>query len=131
MREVVYKYNSRGCYEAIDKADFGNDKQLKIVVEPHSFSIAVGGEILRSSEFEGCSALASRNGAVEFYNQSGEIIKQVAKGDGQYDAVRLEWDKGALALQFGHIETVDNYPNCDGEHDRWSTEWVIDRRVEL
>ena len=38
-----------------------------------------------------------------------------------YEEVVCEADKNFLLLRFSVVEWIDNYPNCDGEHDRWDS----------
>ena len=43
----------------------------------------------------------------------------------------LDWKQSEISVQFGSEQTIDNYPHCDGEHDRWSTKWVAEHEVKL
>ncbi len=131
MREILYKFANRGAYVTEQDTAFGEDLQLKLTVEPHDFSLAVGGEVLRSSSFAGCSVIVSNAGEAVFYDAAEREIARAEAGADSYKKVILHWQQDALSLEFGHVETVDNYPNCDGESDRWSTEWIVQRTVIL
>ncbi len=131
MREVFYKYTNRGMYVTEDNTSFGEDTQLKIVIEPHQFSLAISGEIIRDTSFAGGSVVVSNEGEASFYNNEGNLIAKADKGEVNYKKIIAEWKQGYLFILFGSIVTVDNYPNCDGESDRWSEEWVTERSVIL
>lgn len=131
MRDIVYKYDTLGQYITADSTVFGEDKQLKLVALPHDFSIAVGGEVLRHSSFDGGAVVVSQNGEAVFYDNAGSEIARADKTDSTFRQVKLLWKKDALTVEFGCVETVDNYPNCDGEYDRWSERWNAGRTVAL
>lgn len=130
MREITYKYSTSGIYLTEDSTLFGEDTALKLIVEPHSFSLTLSGEALRKTSFEGCTVEVENNGGAVFY-VNGRAIAAAEKDDSTFNEVRLKWKQGRVAIEFGQIETVDNYPNCDGEHDRWSEKWVAYRTVAL
>lgn len=131
MRQILYTFSNRGMYITGDDTQFGSDAQLKLVVEPHDFSLAIGGEVLRSSSCGGYSIEVSCQGDAAFYDEGGSLLARAEKGEGSYRQVRLAWRQDVLTLQFGRIITVDHYPNCDGEHDRWGQEWETQRAVTL
>lgn len=131
MREIVYEFNTLGAYETKDSTVFGEDNELKIIVKPHNFSLKVGDEVLRESSESGYSIIVSSLGEAVLYDEDGKEIAKAAPGDTQYCEVRLFWNSGVFSLQFGRVETVDNYPNCDGEYDRWSEQWVKGREVSF
>lgn len=131
MREILYKYNNRGLYETEQSTSFAGENQLKLIVEPHDFSIAIGGEVLRNTSFDGCEAVVSNEGEAVFYDNKGNVIGKADKTDKCYREIRLIWEQGFITVQFGQTDEVDYYPNCDGEHDRWGTEWVSKRSVKL
>ena len=131
MREIIYRYANRGMYYTEDRTVFGEDTQLKLVVEPHAFSLAVDGQLLRSSEFAGASVLVSCEGEALFCDREGNELAHAPKGADTYREVRLVWEQGFVSVQFGYMATVDYYPNCDGESDRWGQEWVCERMVTL
>ena len=93
-----------------------------------SFQIA-SGYISKTAMFfenEGVVAVIEAKGSVEFYNTADELL---AKGDvtensgGRevYEEVFASVDDRAITLKFPIYEWIDNYPNCDGEHDRWDS----------
>lgn len=131
MKEIRYKYNNSGLYVTADDTIFDTEYQMKIVVEPHDFSIAIGGEVLRSSTCGGCSAIVSCEGEVEFYDREDNLLAKVEKGDRTYAQMRLVWKQDLITVEFGRVETVDYYPNCDGEYDRYGKQWVTARSVTL
>ena len=130
MKEIRYTYNTLGAYTTAQDTAFGGEESLMLVVEPHDFSLTVGGDTLRRTACDGYRVAVTRRGDVEFAAADGTPISAV-DGDGDYAAVQLKWTADTLTVEFGHTETVDHYPNCDGEHDRWSTRWVAERTVTL
>ncbi len=131
MKEIVYKYNNLGKYITEDDTSFASDSHMKIIVEPHDFSIAIGGEVLRSSSCNGCVAKVSSEGEVVFYDNDNNVIGRAEKGESSYREVILSWKQDLISIQFGYTDVVDYYPNCDGEYDRWGKEWVTERVVTL
>ena len=129
MREIIYTYNTLGTYETTDSTYFKNDSQIKLIIEPHDFSLKLGDETLRKTSCAGYYILVSNNGALTFYDDCNNVLDTAEKTAKTYTKVILKWSKGSITLQFGHIEEVDNYPNCDGESDRWSTEWITEYQV--
>ena len=131
MRKILYKFHNSGMYATEDDTVFGSSDTLVLTVEPHEFSIAVGGEVLRSSCCGGYEIEATREGKTAFSAADGTPLARTEKGEGSYQQVRLVWNPAYLQVQFGQIQTVDYYPHCDGEYDRWGKEWVSQRTVTL
>ncbi len=131
MKEIIYKYNNRGLYQTEQDTSFNEYTYIKITVEPHQFSMAIGNEVLRSTSFDGCIAIVSCEGEVTFYDNKNNIIAKTDKSERCFEKVNLKWETNMISIQFGHISTVDYYPNCDGEFDRWGQEWVTEREVTL
>ncbi|MBP3692110.1 MAG: hypothetical protein J6I80_02560 [Clostridia bacterium] len=131
MREIIYKYNNQGIYHTEQDTTFGNDEQLKLVIEPHEFSIAIGNEELRKTSFDGGELIVSCEGEVIFYDANGNVAAKAKKGKERYAAVRLLWKQDLLTVEFGSTQTVDHYPHCDGEHDRWSSKWIAEHTVKI
>ncbi|MBQ4037023.1 MAG: hypothetical protein IJC84_02740 [Clostridia bacterium] len=131
MREIRYEFQRLGGYQTKDNTDFGDEKILKLIVEPHEFSLKLGDDTLRSSSCRGYVILASSNGEVNFQDLDGNELVWIPERDQSYRSVRLLWQEGRLLLQFGSYQTVDLYPHCDGESDRWETRWVSGRELSL
>lgn len=131
MKEACYRYDSRGLYQTEDDTSFAGHSSIKMVIEPHEFSMKMGGEVLRSTAFGGGTVIVSDEGEADFYDDENTLLARAEKGDSRYEKVRLAWEQGVLSVQFGRIVTVDHYPNCDGEHDRWSEKWETQRTVTL
>ena len=45
-------------------------------------------------------------------------------GKETYNEVLCEAEDNTIILKFPIVEWIDNYPNCDGEHERWDTETI-------
>lgn len=131
MREITYKYNSRGLYETEDNNAFGNCEQIKIIMEAHDFSLKIGDEVLRASHACKYIIIASKNGETVFCDENGRELARSEKGEGTYKKVHLVFDSGVISIQYGFVDTVDYYPNCDGESDRWGYIWTPQHVVEL
>lgn len=54
-------------------------------------------------------------------------------GKGVYESVVLKVDGDVITISFPVCEWIDNYPNCDGEHDRWDSRIIdyIDIRFDM
>ena len=96
-----------------------------------SFQIASGyiSETLILFENENIVALIEAKGQVKFYNMSDELLAQaeapaVGSGKGVYEEVLCQVKDNLIEIQFSIYEWIDNYPHCDGEHDRWDTRIV-------
>lgn len=131
MKEILYKYNNSGSYFTDGDTSFGDESIMKLIIEPHKFSITVGDEVLRSTSFDGCTILVYNNGKVCFYNKNDEILGKADGCDKLYKEINFVWKQDCIFVLFGQTETVDYYPNCDGEYDRYGTEWVTKRSVSL
>ena len=131
MREIFYQFNTSGSYRTEQSTAFGEDSHLKIIIEPHDFSISVSNEVLRSSSCAGYTAVVSACGEATIYDNEGNVIAQAEKGAKSYNALRLDWKQDLLVIEFGYTDVVDYYPNCDGESDRWGEKWIAERVLKL
>lgn len=80
-------------------------------------------------EREGVLARIEARGCVAFLNGSGELLAELAvpgesEGRRVYEEVLCGVKEGKLLLRFPIVQWIDNYPNCDGEHDRWDSRTV-------
>lgn len=69
--------------------------------------------------------IEARTGAVEFFDLAGnKLLSAKAElprsGDEKFSEVRCGADDGQITLGFPRYSYKDNYPNCDGEYDRWT-----------
>lgn len=131
MREILYKYHNRGMYETEDNTCFAGEIQVKIIAEPHDFSLKIGEDVLRSTAFGGCMAVVSDAGEVVFYDNKDNELGRAERSEESYEEVRFEWKENTVIIQFGRTVLVDNYPNCDGEYDRWDKRFKVGRTVTL
>ncbi len=77
-------------------------------------------------EEEELYSVIEAKGKVSFYGKNGALLAQdtlppMSGGRELYKEVRFEKKDGKLILSFPDYEWIDNYPNCDGESDRWDT----------
>ena len=74
-------------------------------------------------------------GEIEFLNVEEEVLCK-AKVDRQvggskcYEEIYLTVDSGIITIDFPIYEWFDNYPNCDGEYDRWDTKTIGYRSIK-
>lgn len=74
---------------------------------------------------EGILALVFASGRVEFYDMSGNLLASIydpasSEGRGRYQDVCCKVVDNKIMLRFPYYNWSDNYPDCDGESDRWS-----------
>ena len=131
MKEIIYCFDRRGCYVPEETAEFKNDTQLRLIIEPHTFEMKISGEVIRSSFCEGYKIEVSQKGAARFLDQEDNLLAATEETEKAFVQVRFLWKQDQLRLQFGRMASVDYYPNCDGEHDRWGTEWVTEYEVRF
>ena len=77
-------------------------------------------------------SIEARTGEVVFSNlDSCKLLSVQAEmdssGDGKFSEVKCIVENGQIKLGFPQYAYKDNYPNCDGEHDRW-TKTILDFR---
>ncbi len=69
-------------------------------------------------------------GYVEIFDLEDNLLQSLAVptqtgGREVYDEVECSVQNSNVTLRFPVVEWIDNYPHCDGEHDRWDRK-VID-----
>ncbi len=80
-------------------------------------------------EKENIVAVVNAKGSVEFFDvtdkllASGEILADES-GREVYEEICCQVDGDKIVIDFPIYEWVDHYPNCDGDHDRWSTKII-------
>jgi hypothetical protein len=131
VKEITYTFNNLGCYLPDQTPSFGAEKHLKLIVKPHQFELKLSNEVLRSSKCDGYIIEVSHRGGVRFYDKENTLLTETAETENEFAQVGLSLKQDKLLLSFGQEETVDHYPNCDGEHDRYSTKWVSMYEVSL
>ena len=87
-------------------------------------------------EKEGVVAVIQAEGSVEFFDANDTLLAKselppVDDGKNKYQEVCCNSEAGSLVLQFPIYEWIDNYPNCDGEHDRWDTRTIGYKTIEF
>lgn len=73
---------------------------------------------------EQITAVVQAKGSVEFFDGEGGLVAAgsvSAMEDGRevYEDICCQVEDGCIVLQFPTYKWIDNYPNCDGEYDRW------------
>lgn len=77
-------------------------------------------------EKENITLTADASGNAVFTDANGnEISKDKAQGKNRYfRMLYVSVKNGRIMVRFPVTETVDHYPNCDGEYDRYSVRIV-------
>lgn len=98
-----------------------NDKQKK-------YPLANGYISQTTIFFENEKILANieAKGNIEFLNEEGGLLSSInipkqTGGKEVYDEVLCHVDGNEVILTFFIVKWIDNYPHCDGEHDRWDS----------
>ena len=93
-----------------------------------SYSIASGyiSETTIFFEKENIFAVVQAKGMVDFYNTEDVLIAsgsvpKVVSGKEVYEQINCQVQNNQICLEFPIYTWIDNYPHCDGEHDRWDT----------
>lgn len=129
MKEVVYTFDNRGCYLPDEKAVFETETHMRLIIKPHDFELKVSDEVLRKSCCDGYVIEVSRKGEVRFYDNDRNLLDAVDETQKEFAQVEFSWKQNQLCLNFGYMATVDYYPDCDGEYDRWGTEWISEYKI--
>ena len=80
-------------------------------------------------EKEGVIVKIRAEGQVDFYDAAEQLLAS-AKMPSQEGGREVYQDVGcgvegtSVILRFPIYQWIDNYPHCDGEHDRWDTRTV-------
>lgn len=131
MKEIIYTFDNRGCYISDKTAMFEAQSHIRLIIKPHEFELKISDEIIRSSSCKGYIVDVSYKGEVCFYDFEKNLLAKASETQMEFAEVRCSWKSDLLSLEFGRVETVDYYPNCDGEYDRWGKEWVAQYSVTL
>lgn len=93
-----------------------------------SFQIANGhiSQTMILFENEKIIALIDAKGIVSFRDIDNVVldtcyIDSEQGGKGVYESVVLKVADNVITVSFPVCEWIDNYPHCDGEHDRWDS----------
>ncbi len=133
MKELVFTFYRYGYFMNSLKATdaFRDESHLRLIIKPAEYELKVSGDVLTKASCKGYIIEISHKGEVCFYDYENKLLARSDETEKQFKEFGFQWSADVLTVSFGHEETVDNYPNCDGEYDRWSTEWVTDYQVEL
>ena len=77
-------------------------------------------------EAESILAVIEAKGHIAFFDPQEHLLAafdlpEEEYGKRVYEEVQCGVENGAIVLKFPIVEWIENYPNCDGEHDRWDT----------
>jgi len=133
VKEYVYEFVRYGYFlkDAGQSTSFAQEPQARLIIEPQEYELKLSGEVLTKASCKGYTIEITDMGAARFFDWEGNLIASSEPTRKAFREFRFEWKQDGLRVIFGHKETQDNYPNCDGESDRWSTVWVADYGVAL
>lgn len=68
--------------------------------------------------------IEAKSGALSFCDADGTVLLTATvplptSGDEKFSEVKCAANDGQIRLGFPQYTYQDNYPHCDGEHDRW------------
>ena len=96
-----------------------------------SFQIASGhiSETTVHFEKEDVVAVVHAKGSVEFYDMDDKLLATgevplVEGGREVYENICCMAEGSLIKIEFPIVEWIDNYPNCDGEYDRWDSRTI-------
>ncbi len=126
MKEFVYSFYRYGYFLENSKSNaaFDDEKTVKLIIKPTEYELKISDEVLKKASCKGYIIEITNKGAVRFCDVDNTLIAELNGADTEFKEFNFEWFEDKLRVCFGQTETVDNYPNCDGEYDRWSTTWV-------
>lgn len=116
MKEYVYGC-VRGiyCMENLEcSAAFGENEQVKLIIKPDAIEYII--------------ELTVKGGA-RFYDCKMNLLFEAAETEEAYEEFYFSMMNNKPNIFFGYTETIDYYPHCDGEHDRWGSKYVKERIV--
>lgn len=133
MKTYTYTFQRYGYFlsSGSDKVSFGEDAQVVLELEPVDYELKLSGEVLNKAFCPGYKISVSKQGAVELRDWQEKTLQVLPATEKTFRECKLVWKQENVQVIFGHTEEVDNYPNCDGESDRWSRVWVGEHTVVL
>ena len=80
-------------------------------------------------EEENIVAKIEANGVIEFFcgdDAESMALKMPEQTGGRqvYEDVICSVEENNILLNFPIVKWIDNYPHCDGEHDRWDSQTI-------
>ena len=103
-----YIFDSNSVYEKEFELNSESDKAITVFFEKENITLT-----------------ADKHGNAVFCSADGTKIKrEKAQADRFFLSIYCSVKDGAINVRFPVTETVDHYPNCDGEHDRYSTKTI-------
>lgn len=101
-------FDSNSVYEKEFELSGENDKEITVFFEKE--------RIVLTADKHGNAVFAGADGA--------ELKRDKAEADRFFLSIYCCVKDGAINVRFPITETIDHYPNCDGEYDRYSTRIV-------
>ncbi|MBQ8860823.1 MAG: hypothetical protein IJ015_05770 [Ruminococcus sp.] len=101
--------SSNSAYESKFEIDYKNDKALTILFEKENIVLT-----------------ADSHGNATFENTDGtKILSGKAECSRIFSEIYCKVQDNVITVRFPVMKTIDHYPNCDGEYDRYS-EVIVD-----
>ena len=96
--------SNKSYYETEFEIDYENEKSLTVLFEKENVVL-----------------VADAHGNAVFENlDRTEIIKGKAHSNRLFSNIYCKVKDNEICVRFPVTETIDHYPNCDGEYDRYS-----------
>jgi len=133
MKTYTYTFQRYGYFlsSGSDKVCFGEELRILLELEPVDYELKLSGRALNKAFCPGYKIAVSKQGGVELRDWQEKTLAVFPATEKTFRECKLVWKQENIQVIFGHTEEVDNYPNCDGESDRWSTVWVAEHTVAL
>lgn len=114
MREMTYNYNTLNKLPNL----YGHVENTKVLFDNEHIFITV-----------------LKEGEITFESVDGALLSKITIGpdtkNKMHENVYCKANNGKIKVWLPIIEYIDNYPNCDGEHDRWSSKEIAYDVVEF
>ena len=110
-------------------ASFDGEDAVCLLLLPYDYEMKLSDEVLNQSSCKGYRLKITNRGGVSISDWESKPLCEVSEGERTFSEFQIEKKGEILFVLFGHTETVDHYPNCDGEFDRYSTDWICDFKV--
>lgn len=102
------------------KYDFIFDSSVRNYEEKYIIDYEKDTPVVILFEKENITLIADRHGNATFLNSDAdEVFKSKAESNKYFSSIYCIVRKNTINIRFPITKTVDNYPNCDGEYDRW------------
>lgn len=131
MKTYTYTFQRFGYFlsSGSDTGSFDQEDSVLLILEPVEYQLELSGDVLQKASCPGYQICISKKGGAQISDRQGATLAVFPETETCFRQFRLQWKEDTVQLLFGHTEQVDNYPNCDGESDRWTSRWITEHTV--